>query len=403
MRPAPVEETVVPPARRRRRPVWIAAALVVLLAAAYALHATRAAHQPGADTAAGRPPMPAVPVVAATARQGDLPIYLTGLGSVAAFNTVSVRSRVDGELIEVGFQEGQLVHEGDLLARVDPRPFEVQLTQAEGQMARDTAQLRDARLTLARFRELHAQKVISTQELDDQAAKAGQFEGAVRADQGLIDGARLQLTYCRITAPIGGRAGLRRVDVGNMVHANDQNGIVVITQLQPIAALFTIPEDDLPPVMKKLGVGEPLRVDAFDRAGQNQIATGSLLTADNQIDPSTGTTRLKAVFPNDDGALFPNQFVNVRLLLDTKKGTVIVPAAAVQRGPQGTFAYVVKADQTVDVRPITPGPATGTEASIESGLSAGDVVVVEGVEKLRAGSAVRVRAPEGQPPLHPAA
>jgi len=337
--------------------------------------------------------VPAVPVVAATSRAGDLPLYLTGLGSVAGFNTATVKSRVDGQLIRVVFQEGQFVHEGDLLAEVDPRPFEVQLTQAEGQMARDVAQLKDARLTFARFRELRAQGVVAQQDLDDQAAKVGQFEGAVKADEGLIENAKLQLTYSRITAPIGGRAGLRLVDVGNVVHANDQNGLVVITQLQPIAVLFTIPEDDVPAVMKKLTAGERLDVEVYDRAGQHRIATGVLLTADNQIDQSTGTSRLKAIVQNEDSALFPNQFVNVRLLLDVRKNAVIAPVAAIQRGPQGTFVYVVKPDQTVEVRPVGVGPTSGDDAAIESGLSANEVVVVDGVDKLRAGSTVQVRTP----------
>jgi len=270
----------------------------------------------------------------------------------------------------------------------------VQLEQAQGQLARDQAQLDDARRTLQRYRRLHAEKVVSQQELDDQAAKAGQFEGAIQADQAAIDSANLQLTYARITAPIGGRTGLRLVDPGNLVHANDANGVVVITQLQPIAVLFTIPEDNLPAIMKKLNAGEHLETDAFDRSDQNRIASGTLLTVDNQIDQSTGTVRLKAVFQNDDGALFPNQFVNVHLLLDVKRGTVIVPVAAIQRGPRGTFAYAVKPDHTVEVRTLTVGPAGRTEAAIESGLAAGDVVVIEGVDKLREGTLVQARETE---------
>ena len=236
--------------------------------------------------------------------------------------------------------------------------------------------------------------MVSQQELDDQVAKAGQFEGAIQADQAAIDSAKLQLTYARITAPIGGRTGLRLVDPGNLVHANDANGVVVITQLQPIAVLFTIPEDNLPAIMKKLNAGEQLETDAFDRSDQNRIASGTLLTVDNQIDQSTGTVRLKAVFQNDDGALFPNQFVNVHLLLDVKRGTVIVPVAAIQRGPRGTFAYAVKPDHTVEVRTLTVGPAGRTEAAIESGLAAGDVVVIEGVDKLREGTLVQAREAE---------
>ena len=374
----------------RRRWLWLVA-LVVFAAGAYWLRATLGGRPTSAAQSAKRP---AVPVVVATARAGDLLVYLTGLGSVTAFHTVTVKSRVDGQLVNVTFREGQLVQEGDLLAEVDPRPFQVQLEQAQGQLARDQAQLDDARRTLQRYRRLHAEKVVSQQELDDQAAKAGQFQGAIQADQAAIDSAKLQLTYARITAPIGGRTGLRLVDPGNLVHANDANGVVVITQLQPIAVIFTIPEDNLPAIMKKLNAGEQLETDAFDRSDQNRIASGTLLTVDNQIDQSTGTVRLKAVFQNDDGALFPNQFVNVHLLLDVKRGTVIVPVAAIQRGPRGTFAYAVKPDHTVEVRTLTVGPAGRTEAAIESGLAAGDVVVIEGVDKLREGTLVQARETE---------
>jgi len=235
---------------------------------------------------------------------------------------------------------------------------------------------------------------VSKQEYDDQAAKVGQYEGATRADQGLIDNAKLQLVYSKVTAPIAGRVGLRRVDAGNVVHANDTTGLVVITQLQPIAVVFTTPEDNLPALMKRMGGGQPLPVEAFDRAGRTRLATGTLLTLDNQIDQTTGTMRLKAVFPNDDGALFPNQFVNVRLLLESRPDVVVVPVAAIQRGPQGTFAYVVKPDKTVEVRPVVVGPTSEGDAAIESGLAGGDVVVTDGVDKLRAGAAVQPRATE---------
>jgi multidrug efflux system membrane fusion protein len=260
-------------------------------------------------------------------------------------------------------------------------------------MARDQAQLKNAKLDLERYQDLYRQGFVSKQQVDTQEALVGQYYGVIKTDQGQIDNAKLQLTYCRITAPISGRVGLRLVDPGNIVHANDSNGLLVITQLQPIAVLFTIPEDNLPPVLDKLKAGEQLPVEAFDREQKHRLAEGTLLTVDNQIDPNTGTVRLKAVFPNDNNELFPNQFVNARLRLDVKRGVTVVPSAAIQRGPKGAFVYVVKADQTVGVRGVTVGVTQGEEASVETGLSPDELVVVDGTEKLREGTKVEVQAP----------
>jgi membrane fusion protein, multidrug efflux system len=299
--------------------------------------------------------------------------------------------------MQIRFKEGQTVHAGDLLAEIDPRPFQVQLTQAEGQMARDRSQLKNAQLDLERYRGLLQQGFIPKQQLDTQEALVRQLEGMVRSDQGQIDNAKLQITYSRITAPINGRIGLRLVDQGNLVRANDTNGLLVITQLQPIAVVFTIAEDSLPAVLDKLKTGEPLPVEAFDREQKRKLAAGTLLTVDNQIDPNTGTVRLKAVFPNDDGELFPNQFVNARLLLDVKRGATIVPSAAVQRGPKGTFVYVVSADRTVSVRPVTIGITHPDEVSVDAGLAPEELVVVDGTEKLREGTKVEVQNQNGPP------
>lgn len=387
-------ETLVALTPRRRTTwiVWVVGLLLLAFAAYRALGRSEESSSPGAP--AGSKVLPPVPVVAVAAREGDMPVYLWALGTVTAYNTVTVKSRVDGQIVRVAFEEGQTVQEGDLLVEIDPRPFQVQLAQAEGQMARDRAQLDVAKRTLQRNRELFDQGIIARQMLDDQQATVGQYEGAVQVDQALIDQAKLQLTYSRVTAPIGGRIGLRRIDVGNIVHANDAQGLCVITQVQPITVLFTVPEDDLRAVLDKAGDGRTLAVDAYDRAGQKQLATGTLQSTDNQIDPATGTMRLKAVFDNQDHALFPNQFVNVRVRLDVKEHVVIVPGAAVQRGKDGTFVYVVRPDSTVEVRPVTVGPAAGGETAIMSGLAAAEQVVIDGVDKLRAGSAVKLRDAE---------
>ena len=329
-----------------------------------------------------------VPVGTATVQRQDVPVYLTGLGSVTAFNTVSVKSRVDGELVQINFKEGQYVKKGDLLVLIDSRPYEVQLQSAQAQLFKDQASLRDAQLNYQRYKDLlQVSGAMSQQQVDTQKATADTLEGAVRADEAAIANAKLQIDYCHIAAPVSGKVGLRLVDVGNIVHATDQNAMLVITQLQPIAVIFTLPEDNLPDVLKRMKQGT-LKVDAYDRDNDTRLATGTLLTIDNQIDPTTGTDRLKAVFDNTQGELFPNQFVNVRLLLDVRKDSVVIPSVAVQRGPQGTFVYVVRQDKTVEARPVSVALTQSSQSAIASGLQMGEVVVTDGQDKLQNGAKV---------------
>ena len=332
-------------------------------------------------------------VVTVTARKTDMPLYLRALGTVAASNIVTVRSRVDGQLVHVAFREGQFVHQGDLLAEIDRRPFEVQLAQAQGQLARDQALLKDAQLKLERSRLLDSKGLIPKQDLDTAFASVGQYEGAIQADQALIASANLQITYSGITAPISGQIGLRLVDEGNIVRAADPGGLIVITQLEPISVLFSIPEDNLGDVLRKLHAGRELRVEAWDHDDSKKIADGVLLTADNQIDPSTGTSKLKAIFDNKNNALYPNQFVNVRLLTDVLKGAVVVPAATIQRGSQGSFVYVVRDNQTAEMRPVTLKNTEGNDVALASGLQPGEIVILEGMDKVQDGARVDVQTP----------
>jgi multidrug efflux system membrane fusion protein len=332
-----------------------------------------------------------VAVVTQPAGKSDISVYLTGIGTVTPLNTVTVKSRVDGQLMEVLYREGQTVTRGQLLARIDPRPFQVLLTQAGGQMARDLALLSNARMDLQRYRTLWAQNSIPRQQLDTQEALVRQYEATVRSDQGQVDSARLQLTYSRITAPCSGRAGLRLVDAGNMVHASDTGGLVVITRMQPMTVVFTIPEDSLPQVMARLKEGRKLVVDAYDREQRQKLATGTLLTLDNQVDPGTGTVKLKAIFPNSGNELFPNQFVNARLLVDVRRDAITVPSSAIQSGPKGKFLYLIKPDRSVELRQVEVGDSEGGETAITRGLAMGEQVVVDGAERLREGSRVMVR------------
>jgi len=402
--PEPADSAVRPP---RRRWVWAAGAAALLVALLLVARGSRKPADAGRGTtgagrgqAASRP----VPVLTAVARQGDLGEYLTGLGTVTPLATVTVRGRVDGQLMSVNFKEGQLVRQGDLLAEIDPRPFEVQLTQAEGQLAKDQAALANAKLDLERYKTLIAQDAIPRQQLDTQAAMVDQDAAAIKTDEGQIASAKLNLTYSRVTAPISGRIGLRLVDVGNVVHANDPNGLIVITQLEPINVLFTIPADRLPQVLAPFRAGKTLAVDAYDRDLKKKLATGTLASVDNQVDATTGTVRMKGLFPNTDGALFPNQFVNARLLVNTLTGAILVPAAAIQRSPQTAFVWVVKPDATVAMRNVEVKLTEGDTVAV-SGLSAGEAVVVDGVDKLQQGSKVAVggtggagRGPAGAAP-----
>lgn len=339
----------------------------------------------------GRP----VPVVVTKVQRGDIDVIITALGTVTARNTATVKPRIDGLLQSIAFHEGQLVKAGEVLAQIDPRPFQALLDQANGQLTRDQALLGIAQLDVERYRALLAKDSIARQQVEAQEALVKQYQGTVQIDKGNVDNARLQLDFTRIVAPIPGRLGLRQVDVGNMVRASDTTGLVVITQTQPIMAIFSIPADNLGPVAKQVQAGETLQVEAWDREGKNRLATGKLLSLDNQIDTTTGTVKLKAEFANGDNSLFPNQFVNARLRVETRRGATLIPVAAVQRGTLGTFVYVVNAEEkTVSTRSVTLGPNTAETVAIEKGLEAGEVVVVDGADKLRQGAKIELPSTE---------
>ena len=362
-------------------------AVVLVLLTFWAVRASRSSAAP---TGAGR----SVPVVAATARKGEMNVNLTGLGTVVPLSTVTVHSRVDGQLMRIAFTEGQLVREGDLLAEIDPRPFQVQLMQAEGQLAKDQAAAKNASMDLVRFQDLARQGILAQQQLDAQVSLVNQSEATLKADQAQVESAKLNLVYSRITAPLSGRVGLRLVDLGNMVHATDAGGLVVIAPVQPINVVFTIPADSIQQVMARSRQGTRLPVEAYDRELKHMLAEGELEAIDNQVDTSTGTVKLKARFANENLALFPNQFVNAQLPVDTLKDVIIIPTAAIQQSPQGPYVYLVKTDGTVELRIVGIRATEGDDTALQSGVKNGETVVTDGMEKLRPGSKVTIAKPE---------
>jgi RND family efflux transporter, MFP subunit len=373
----------------RSRWFWLVI-VVCIVAAVYKIFLMQTATQAVARAKAQNDAQRPLPVVAVAARKADMDVNLRGLGTVIPVNTVTVRSQVSGQLLQVHFKEGQIVEAGTLLAEIDPRPFEVQLMQAEGQLARDEALLRNAESDLVRYKLLLSQDSIADQQVTTQASLVQQYKGAIKIDQGQIANAKLQLTYSRVIAPISGRIGLRLVDQGNMIQSNDVNGMAVITQLQPVTVVFSVPQDNLPAIMKRLRTGEVLPVDAYSQDGKAILAKGTLLAVDNQIDTTTGTVKLKAKFDNKNNGLFANQFVNVVMKVDILSGATVMPTAAIQRGSIGTFAYVVKEDKSVDVRPLQLGPTEGENVAVLSGLAPGEIVVVVGGDKLREGTKVAI-------------
>jgi len=378
----------------KKRILWIVALLIVGASAFWFYNKPAdQAGKPGFSKRGGGGDGRPLPVQAAIAKSGGIDVSINALGTVTARNTATVKARVDGQLVRIAFREGQTVKEGEVLADIDPRPFQVQLDQAKGQLVRDQALLDNAKLDLERYRGLLAKDSIARQQVDAQEALVRQYEGVVQTDRAQVDNAQLNLGFTHITAPVSGRLGLRQLDTGNMIHGSDANGLVVITQTKPINVIFAIPADDISAVLAHLHAGETLSVDALDRDGKTRLATGRLLTVDNQIDVTTGTVKLKAEFANTDEKLFPNQFVNARLRVGTRHNTILIPVAAIQRGTQGTFVYVVGQDQAVAIRPVMLGPVSGDIVAIEKGLVPGEQIVTDGTDKLREGAKIEVTTP----------
>jgi membrane fusion protein, multidrug efflux system len=392
---APARGKVEPPAEppKIRRWVWILLAILLVLGIAAYFIWPRIKAKEAADAAQKAPPPPAIPVVTTTARRGDIGVYYSGLGAVTPLATVTIHTRVDGQLMSVRYKEGDTVNKGDLLVEIDDKPYQAALTQAEGQLTRDQASLENAKIDLARYQTLVPLKAIPEQQLATQQALVHQDEGTVKLDEGQIEAAKVNIGYTKITAPVSGRIGLRLVDAGNIVHASDTEGLLVITQMDPISTIFTISEDQLQVVLQKVAAGQMLEVDAYDRDGKTKLAQGSLTTLDNQIDPTTGTLKLRATFDNSKNSLYPNQFVNARLLVQEKHGVTLIPTAAIQRNSNATYVYVVKPDSTVTVRQLTIGTTEGDDSEVTMGLMPGEVVVMTGVDKLQEGSKVQTQSP----------
>ncbi len=399
---APTRPPLTAPSRpRTRRRRWLRW-LVLLVLLLVIVVATWLHPWSGGGTPKGPPPTPPQAIGDAAAVTGDMPITVPALGTVTPLATVTVQTQISGQLIEVGFKEGQEVHKGDFLAQIDPRPYQAALAQAQGTLAHDQALLANARIDLARYQKLNRQDSIAEQQLATQQSLVLQYQGTVASDQAAVDTQKLNLTYCHITAPVDGRVGLRLVDPGNYVQTGSSTGLVVITQLKPISVIFSVPEDDIPQIMKRLAAGATLAASAYNRGDTGLIATGTLQTVDNQIDTTTGTVKIRASFANQDEALFPNQFVNISLLVDTLHNVVLVPNAAIQRGSPGTFVFLVNADDTVSMRPIKIGPSDAQNTSVTQGLNVGDKVVVDGADRLRDGAKVVVPPANGPAPEKPA-